>query len=154
MVNDDERREMARRLRESIPGDGVMRRGDKGWSLLYRTIFGHYMHHQSSGRTYSEVAGRLADLIDPDKKMAQDSPRHLEEAEASDGFVPQVDRDALLALASGLEASADRILKAAKSAQFGGGPRMGEAKHDADEWRSIASRIREACGEVDGHAQG
>lgn len=61
---------------------------------------------------------------------------------------PECDREALLALAGGLEAYADRILKAAKSAQFGGGPRMGEAKHDADEWRSIARRIREACGEV------
>ena len=73
---------MAEKLRESIPGDGVMRRGDKGWSLLYRTIFGHYMNNQSAGRTYSEVAGRLADLIDP---------------------VSACDRDALLALADELE---------------------------------------------------
>ena len=65
-------------------------------------------------------------------------------------FRPMPDVDALLALASGLEADADRILRAARNARFGGGPRMGEAKHDAYEWRSIARRIREACGEVDG----
>ena len=95
MISDEERREVAEKLRASIPGDGVMRRGDKGWSLLYRTIFGHYMNNQSAGRTYSEVAGRLADLIDPDKKMAQDSPRHLEEVKASDGIVSQADRETL-----------------------------------------------------------
>ena len=61
-------------------------------------------------------------------------------------YKPKVDRDALLALASGLEADADRILRAARNARFGGGPRMGEAKHDAYEWRSIARRIREALG--------
>lgn len=66
MVTDTDRRDVAEKLRASIPGDGVMRRGDKGWSLLYRTIFGHYMGHQSAGRTYSEVAGRLADLIEPE----------------------------------------------------------------------------------------
>lgn len=65
MITDDERRRVAEKLRASIPEDGVMRRGDKGWSLLYRTIFGRYMHNQSAGRTYSEVAGRLADLIEP-----------------------------------------------------------------------------------------
>lgn len=83
MVTDDERRRVAEKLRASIPGDGVMRRGDKGWSLLYRTIFGHYMSNQSAGRTYSEVAGRLADLIDP---------------------VPACDRVALLKLADELDA--------------------------------------------------
>lgn len=62
---------------------------------------------------------------------------------------PSCDRDALLALASGLEADADRIIRAARNARFGGGPRMGEAKHDACEWRSIARRIREACGEAE-----
>lgn len=58
-----------------------------------------------------------------------------------------IDVDALLALASGLEADADRIIRAARNARFGGGPRMGEAKRDAYEWRSIARQIRRACGE-------
>ena len=60
------------------------------------------------------------------------------------------DVKALLALASGLEEDADRILRAARNARFGGGPRMGEAKNEAFEWRSIARRIREACNVVDG----
>lgn len=61
----------------------------------------------------------------------------------------RVDRDALLALAAGLEADADRVIKAAKNARFGGGPRIEEAKHEASEWRSIARRIREALGVSD-----
>lgn len=63
-------------------------------------------------------------------------------------FSPMPDRGALLELSDGLEADADRIIMAAKNAQFGGGPRMSEAKHDASEWRSIARRIREACGKA------
>ena len=56
-----------------------------------------------------------------------------------------VDVDALLELADGLEKDADNIISAARNVRFtGGGPRMGEAKHDAYEWRSIARRIREA----------
>lgn len=59
-----------------------------------------------------------------------------------------INRDALIELAEGLECKADDIIRAAKHAQFSGfGPRMGEAKHDAYEWRCIAHRIREALGE-------
>ena len=144
MVTDTERREVAEKLRASIPGDGVMRRGDKGWSLLYRTIFGHYMGHQSAGRTYSEVAGRLADLIEP---PAQCPYYHSDRHHCSIHDVPAIDRDALIELAEGLECKADDIIRAAKHAQFSGlGPSMGEAEHDAYEWRCIAHRIREALG--------
>lgn len=60
---------------------------------------------------------------------------------------PICDRDALLALADELDKDADNIISAARNARFtGGGPRMGEAKHDACEWRCIARRIREALG--------
>ncbi|MDM8162430.1 hypothetical protein [Collinsella intestinalis] len=104
MITDDERRRVSEKLRASIPGDGVMRRGDKGWSLLYRTIFGHYMSNQSAGRTYSEVAGRLADLIEPS------IPADPGEAGLAcvDAFIREhtekpVDRDALLALADEME---------------------------------------------------
>ena len=62
--------------------------------------------------------------------------------------VPAIDRDALIELAEGLECKADDIIRAAKHAQFSGfGPSMGEAEHDAYEWRCIAHRIREALGE-------
>lgn len=60
------------------------------------------------------------------------------------------DRDALLELADGLEKDADNIISAARNAQFtGSGPRMEEAKHDAYDWRQIASRIRKALGAQD-----
>lgn len=62
----------------------------------------------------------------------------------------KVDRDALLALAEELDKDADNIISAARNARFTGGrPRMGEAKHDAYEWRCIARLIREALGVPD-----
>ena len=103
MINDEDRREVAEKLRASIPGDGVMRRGDKGWSLLYRTIFGHYMGHQSAGRTYSEVAGRLADLIEPPTQC----PYYHSDRHHCSAYDDVVDRDALLALADDIDSDAD-----------------------------------------------
>lgn len=117
--NDDERRRVAEKLRASIPGDGMMRRGDKGWSLLYRTIFGHYMHNQSAGRTYSEVADRLADLIEP-----------------------SCDRDALLALADTLGSTRETDCRGCKLEGAGCAECSSGVAHEA------ARRIREACGEV------
>lgn len=62
-----------------------------------------------------------------------------------------VDRDALLALAKGLDSKADDIIRAAQHARFSKlGPTMGEAKHESHEWRCIARRIREALGASDG----
>lgn len=61
-----------------------------------------------------------------------------------------VDVDALLELADELDKDADNIINAARDAQFTGGrPRMGEAKSEAYEWRSIARRIRKALGAVE-----
>ena len=114
MVTDDDRREVARMLRE-LPGDST-----------YPDLIG-VIADRDGWYPAADAADRLADLIEPN-----------------------CDREALLALASGLEADADRILRAARNARFGGGPRMGEAKHDAYEWRSIARRIREALGVSDG----
>ena len=93
--------------------------------------------------TWRTLFLRLADLIDPGLTEVNGG---VDGVNGVDGA--GVDRDALLALASGLEADADRIIMAAKNARFEGGPRMCEAKHDAYEWRSIARCIREACGEV------
>lgn len=60
---------------------------------------------------------------------------------------PTCDRDALLALTEGLDCKADDIIRVAKHAQFSGlGPRMGEAKREAYEWRCIARCIRKALG--------
>ena len=131
MVTNDERREVARMLRE-LPGDST-----------YPDLIG-VIADRDGWYPASDAADRLADLIEPPTQCPYyHSDRHY----CSIHDVPAIDRDALLALASGLEADADRIIRAARNARFGGGPRMGEAKHDAYEWRSIARRIREACGE-------
>ena len=66
MTNDDERREVAARLRDSIPADLHLGKGNKAWGLLYLTLFGRYMPNQASGRTYKQVAELLADLIEPE----------------------------------------------------------------------------------------
>lgn len=64
-------------------------------------------------------------------------------------FTPVPDGKALLALADELDKKAERITMAAQNAQFtGSGPTMEEAKHDANQWRSISHRIRKACGEA------
>ena len=132
MVTNDERREVARMLRE-LPGDST-----------YPDLIG-VIADRDGWYPASDAADRLADLIEPPTQCPYyHSDRHY----CSIHDVPAIDRDALLALASGLEADADRIIRAARNARFGGGPRMGEAKHDAYDWRSMARRIREACGEV------
>ena len=130
MVTDDERRSVAEMLRGLNFSMSYRSKRDM-WDGLRRVV-GEY-DDRPFGGVYTFA--RLADLIEPD---------HVGDSNK------MVDRDALLALASGLEADADRILRAARNARFGGGPRMGEAKHDAYEWRSIARRIREALGVNDG----
>lgn len=152
MATDDERRRVAARLRRAdaerldrVYGNDPSH-APLTLSLVAEAAGLHYAPYEC---TAVEVRNRLAYLIDPDTKMAQDSPRRLEEVEASDGIVPQVDRDALMALADELDKNAEVIISAARNARFTGcGPTMEEAKHDAYEWRYVARRIREACGEV------
>lgn len=126
MATDDQRREAAERLRKARWYTIVGKRGD-GLTLEWNVALMSDLADAVGLRDAVgiEVFDRLADLVEP-----------------------SCDRDALLALAVGLETDADRIIKAAKDARFGGGPRMGEAKHYACEWRSIARFIREACGVV------
>lgn len=120
MTSDEERREVARRLRGLRPG--------ACFDDVYEAL-GAYGPNPYASRVLSatEFARHLADLIEP-----------------------SCDRDALLALAGDLEKKADKIIQAAQDSRFTGlGPRMCEAKHEACKWRGIASRIREACGEVE-----
>ena len=140
MPTDDERREVARRLRDNANQDWE-------WVVPW-AVFNDAKEHDAP-----EIQQRLADLIEPGKPKVKCVAEVKIEGDKLDEAVHRamaeyagVDRAALLALASGLEADADRIIRAARNAQFGGGPRMGEAKLDADEWRSIARRIREALG--------
>lgn len=170
MPTDEERRTLAKSMRAF---DVYFDMSPRCW--LNGTLFGMDVSARSEECIRGGMA-RLADMIEPSCEStasgidsicewcrerlegadgaedvlymaimkAIDEYRHPELAEAQ--TVRRVDRDALLALADGLDADADRIIEAAKNARFGTGPRMGEAKHDACEWRSIARRIREALG--------
>ena len=124
MTGHDERRDVAGRLRDSIPADLHLGRGNKAWGLLYLTLFGRYMPNQASGRTYKQVAELLADLIEPNipadpgeaglasvdgfiREMRHSTKEEQDEYTAmlekmSVGLHP-VDRDALLALADEME---------------------------------------------------
>ena len=144
-ISTDERREVARRLRELHLGGGSK-------DLIERTLSDAIGAWRESGMSWDFITERLADLIEP-SESGQNRDKNRDTVQIESPAVqkaPECDREALLALASGLEADADRIIRAARNARFGGGPRMGEAKHDAYEWRSIARRIREALGVDDG----
>lgn len=149
MPTDEERREVARRLREyvDIPDDW--------WADTYsgfyveKCVFGDVERHRES-----ELFARLADLIEPSEpkvrcvaKVKVDGERLEQLAHDAAVELTGIDRGALLALAGKLDKDAVNIISAARNAQFtGGGPRMEEAKHDAYEWRQIARSIREALG--------
>ena len=141
-ISTDERREVARRLRHAwvnVPDRDPVRHHLRVLCAIYEAV------GVSDGESDAiDLFDRLADLIEPSGHECVPGKCPLNVRHDNDS----IDRDALLALASGLEADADRILRAARNARFGGGPRVGEAKHDAYEWRSIARRIRKACGEV------
>lgn len=122
MVTNDERRRVAAALRGSIP-DGNFSKGETGWSVLYLTLFGHYMLNQRAAMTYREVATKLADLIEPDTAKPVESGG--------------LDRHALLKLADRIQHHADNA--AGHSAYA--------ARFDLAGWAEV---IREACGETQG----
>lgn len=164
MPTDTERREVARRLRG--PFDVI---GQGRYVSLNGTVFGMQLLANSENELRAGVR-RLADLIDPgepegvcgecshfnasERFLPCDAFHGLTIADVSacEDFEPRkFDRAALLVLADELDKDADNIISAARDARFTGGrPRMGEAEHDAYEWRCIARRIREALGADDG----
>lgn len=133
MVTDDERREVASRLRLLEPtvfDDGEFY---DSWEVL------DAIDVASSDGAWYEAAGvrRLADLVEP-----------------------SCDRDALLELAETMDEEADRLGDAAQRALLpGGGPMAGRiaasrreeiadgAVRDACKWRAAARVVRLACGE-------
>ena len=134
MATDDERREVARRLRDSAEERmAVKGRGNgNSWSWLYRSIFGHYMGTENGAKgCYVEVAHRLADLIEPPTQCPYyHSGRHYCSA-----YDDVVDRHALLKLADRIQHHADN--SAGHSAYA--------ARFDLAGWAEV---IREACGSV------
>ena len=156
MVTDDERRRVARRLR-----DKKAECEERGypWMCDDLILALGYDHDYEAG---DEIFDRLADLIEPvrdmlyvtysrstcgpDGRAYMVKVRHRTRGWERDFY--SVDREALLRLSEGLEKDADRIMDAARGAKIAGqGPRMEAAKRDAYEWRSIARQIRRACGE-------
>ena len=169
MVTDDERREVARKLREVNPCR------NQSYTVPYNryTPAAEYLSKLAGALGYSpkndvsrlEFQNRLADLIEPskpegtcgdcrhfikDRFMPCAAAHGYTEADVSacEDFSPlSCDRDALLALADELDANAELIIRSARNARLTGRrPTMEEAKHDAYEWRHIARRIREALG--------
>ena len=135
MISDDDRREVARMLRE-LPGDST-----------YPDLIGVIADHDG-WYPASDAADRLADLIEPScdrdapKKAAEEmfgKMRHStkEERDAYDAMLESmsveihpVDRDALLALADELDERAP----------------YGWYSGERDSLREYARRIREALG--------
>jgi hypothetical protein len=151
MPTDNERREVARRLRAAAKKLGPNMDAHE---------FAHYtadVLDVDESMTWYEMELRLADLIEPIEpevkyvaEVKVDGWRLEELAHDAAVELTGIYRDALLELADGLEKDADNIISAARNAQFtGSGPRMEEAKHDAYDWRQIAARIREALGVAD-----
>lgn len=133
MISDDERRAVARRLRGN-PEDTL---------IPHRTG----RHH---GMGCREAADRFWNMCDRIKEAGNYDIAFSTTSVLADLIEPSCDRDALLALADGLDKDADNIISAARDARFTGcGPRIGEAEHDAYEWRCIANRIRESLGVAD-----
>ena len=121
MISDEERREVAERLR------GYVGMPDGWWQetlpqfYIEKCVFGDLTRHGEG-----ELFSRLADLIDP-KGIESEAFNPVE----CDGF----DRDALLELAEDVDGAADD---------------SGGFEPLAGMLRDIARRIREACGEVVG----
>lgn len=127
MPTDDERREVARRLRKNV---------GKKMQLILNVAFSAFEFTGCSERTVNadEAALRLADLIDPDNipDNAAVTGRNLSEPEAptSSDAAPTCDRDALLALADDIDKQTDGSMFDA----------------ELDDGHYIARRIREAVG--------
>ena len=141
MIADSERREVARRLRDSAEERMAAKGRGNGnnWSWLYRSIFGHYMgtNKGAKGR-YVEVAYRLADLIEPSEPKARCVAEVKVDGEQLEQLVHDaaveltgIDRDALLALADAMDGHADEMQDGCNFVSSG-------------DMRDYARRIREA----------
>ena len=118
---DDERREVARRLRE-LPGDST-----------YPDLIGVIADHDG-WYPAADAADRLADLIEPGES-GQNLDKNRDTVQIESPAVqkaPECDRDALLALADEM----DDLVEA-----WGG-------KYPTNRVAAYARSIREACGEV------
>lgn len=126
MTTVEERREVARRLRET---------GEELWSsalLWYHIAKILGVRDATDGKTACDM---LADLIDPDCGTQEADSSPVPEHNAD--LIKMVDRDALLKLAD------EMYINVLESEEF-------DIEFTTSEVESFARRIREACGEVEG----
>lgn len=134
MISDDERREIAARLRELHLGGGSK-------DLIEHTLSDAIGAWRESGMSWDFITDRLADLIEPPTQCPYyRSDRHY----CSIHDVPTIDRDALLALADTLGSVSGELCDGCmlKDGCAGATCALGVA-HEA------ARRIREALGVVE-----
>ena len=131
MTSDNERREVARRLREL------------DYSDLQESLICAYLDALGiEGYTdWVGIAHRLADLIEP---SAQCPYYHSDRHYCSIHDVPAIDRDALLALADELDRSATELLKA--NDLNPNRKRRAMCREHAQDLMAAGIRIREALG--------
>ena len=128
MISDNERREVATRLRNNASQD-------MAWVIPW-AVFNDAAEHGAR-----EVMERLADLIEPPRQCpCYDSERHR----CSIHDVPTIDRDALLALADEIDRSALEILKT--NDLDPNRKRRSMRMERAKDLMAASSRIREALG--------
>ena len=138
MISDDDRREVARRLREIEPSKG----GYVVWWKIAKALKLKQLDGWFGWEKFDpDSAKRLADLIEP-SESGQNRDRNQDTVQIESPAVqkaPECDREALLALAEDVTEAAAMAtaVDASKSAEM-----LAELLLD------IARRIREACGEV------
>lgn len=138
MITDEERREVARRLRENTEAHPDM-------SLILNLAFADDSLKPDGAMEWKvtphDAAMRLADLIEPPTQCPYyRSDRHY----CSIHDVPAIDRDALLALADEMEVTG-REYRHMVNENFVTSDLIDDAPEDFVEY---ARRIREACGEA------
>ena len=142
LATDDERSEVARRLRGlrmTAPGVTSVGHGYL-WSLLW-AVFGDEMGELDRSGLLERMCSRLADLIEPGEPKVKCVAEVKIDGERLEKLVHDaavelagIDRDALLALADEIEDYAD-----------GDGARFGRVI-DRDRAKGYSRRIREALG--------
>ena len=137
MIDDSERREVARRLREKS------RKYARGLSSSHTSINAYHEVREvlygtdGAPKSLCEFFDRLAGIIDPDCEEGRYSVART---------VRPVDRDALLALANNLDSSASMLLK--QNDLDHNRKRRGMRRDHAKSLMAASDRIREACGEA------
>lgn len=130
MATDEERREVARRLRENAEAHPDM-------SLILNVAFADDRLRPDGAMewrvTPHDAAMRLADLIEPSARC----PHYMYPCCRTDAGGDYIDRDALLALADEMGSKARKYVD-----------RFDENSGTARALNDYARRIREACGEV------